>query len=414
MADTKVRTLISVFPTDTSTFDVTVPGETRDPTGCVVVALEAINLDTNDDDYVISFGVTDFTDVGQVGTDNEHGQTTTDCQRKHNETNIIEITDPGEFGSPVLRSATVAAIAGGVRFDPVQSGTAHRLQITLIFGSACKAFSDAGDGSMADGETQTIAHGLDTAPKAGIYGFNNEHNSADGMCNISIGFHSGTSTIKQSAFGWRLRTGRTTTDGHGRLPTDRVGFLANNAGGEFNGREMTTNDATNCIYTNRSGGSDGNLVGLLIECDDISVDHLIVDSPTTAASDWDYTVLAFRPQCVLMLLTRATAIDSAINNNEIACTFGFCAFDEDGSIHAAAAAAEHGIVLGNTNTQTRLSQALFLTDDDGTTDFDMDNPVLKNTGWSFAADDINTADGTVRKWPMLAFEQVELLAQVMM
>ena len=405
---TQVRTAIGVFPTDGSTFDIVAPGITATCTGCVVIALEAVNLDENDSDLVVSFGVTDFTTVGQISAADEHGQTATDAHVTHQSSTIIAIPDAGT--SNIDRSANAAAIVGGIRLTPVESsGVAHRVMAILVFGSACTAFTDNGDGSMAVDETQTIAHGMTTAPGAGIYGFNNRVEDADTVLDISIGFHSyDDSTIKQACFGQRRRNALTTTEADGQMMSDRVGFQTDNSGGAFNERELTTVNATNVIYTNRgAGASSGDLIGLLIECKDVLTDVLVVDSLTTAASAWNYNGLSFTSQFVAMVLNRATAIDTAISNTEAAGTMGLCAFDEDSNIFTASWASEQGIALdpATTNTQTRLSQALYNTDDDGTVDFDMDTIVFTSDGWDVASGDINTADGTIRRWPMLAIQK---------
>jgi len=418
MANTAIRVSHGVFPADTSTFDITISGETRTPTGAVVLAVHATALATNDDDLAVSFGVSDFTTTAVVGATSDHNDPiSSDVSRIHNESTVVNILVPGAV--TVSRSATVAAIAGGLRFTPVQSGTAYRIMVIIVFGSACKAWSSNGDGNLAIDETFAIAHGLTTKPKAGIVFYNEEADGTAGVYHLSSGFFSDDGSIKQAAFAVRQGNGQTTTDIDGRHMSNRVAIRPDTVGAEAHGLEITANDATNTTFTQRTAATTNKYIGLLIECDDISVDMQTINSPTSAVADWNFNGLAFQSQCAMLVLSRITAIDSALSSSPLAGAYGVCCFDEAGAVVSVSSANEDGVVIANppnTNTSARIdSTALFSTEDDATTDFDMDTFAFTTDGWDVLAADINTADTTIRKWPMLAFGQASkpMMAKMM-
>jgi hypothetical protein len=403
MANSKVRILNSVFPTDTSTFDVTVSGETRNPTGCVVLCSYATDLATTTDENSMSFGLTDFTTVACVSTNDKDNQgTATDTNLAHQLVNIINLTIPGT--TSVRRSATVAAISGGVRFTPVQSGTAYRIQVILIFGAACKAFSTQGDGVLSVDETVTVAHGLGVKPSAGIYFWSDIYDDTRANADYAIGFHADTGSIVQRGFCQEWSYNQTVTRDRAQLMTDRLGAGLDSSGNEVYGIEMTTNNATNCIYTNRIAEATGvSINGLLIDFDDVSVSLQTVDTPTTAASDWNYNGLSFTPQAALGVITQLSAVDTGANDGTagVMAMFGF---DEDGTESSIAGISEDQITLGVTDTNSRIDDHIHGLADHGGQLFNFTNPTFTSDGFDVLAADITAMDSTVRKWPILFIE----------
>jgi hypothetical protein len=137
----------------------------------------------------------------------------------------------------------------------------------------------------------------------------------------------------------------------------------------------------------------------VIEAADILTDMQIVDSPTSAASDWDYTGLAFQPDFAAMILNRSTALDTTIDD-ERAGVFHSCSFDSEGNLITVGAASEDD--QATTDTQSRASDAtMYMPVDDGTASLDLDTIVFTADGFHVDAADIDTADGTARKIPTL-------------
>ena len=405
MADTKIRTVQGQFTSDTSTFDLTVSGESRTPTGAVVIVTEATALDTETAHASFSWGATDFTDVGQMNFNDEDAQGTADSARAHQETDIIRVMTPGT--STVVRSATIAAVTGGIiRFTPGESGTQFRVQAIIIFGSVCKFFSSNGDGNLLIDEEFIIAHGMTTEPGAGFYGFNlrNTNNAGSGF--IGLGFHAYDGTIEQASCCWAFDNGEATTSNNARATgtaTPRCVESTNNSGAANDALELTAIDTTNVTYTNRVSGSVHKYMGLLVECDDIKTKCEFIDSPTTAASDWNYSGTSFKPQFAAMVMNRIASFDT----NEADADAGvgsFCAIDEDGSEHSAAFSSENGADTSNCGSE--MATTMFCPTELGADSHLMANPTFNSTGWKVTAANITAADGTIRRWPVLVFEQV--------
>lgn len=408
MANSKVRIKGGTFTTDTSTFDVTAGGgETRNPTGCVVISSYVTAIDTNTSHVSLSVGVTDFTTVGCHSVNCEDGiVSTADAHSVHQETNIISLTDPGV--ATVTRSATIAAISGGVRFTPVQSGTAHRMIVMLIFGAACKAFSDDGDGAMAVGETFDVTHGLGVKPNAGIYFQSDNYldNTAD--LQLSMGFHVDTGSIVQNCACTRWRSNNTTTFDLGVVRSDRVGTTITNGGAEDSGYELTVNNTTICTYTNRTNANTTvGLIGLLIDFDDVTPFTEVVPTPTTAASDWNYNALSFTPQAAIGAMTQITTVGT-YDTSGLAGMFGIFGIDESGADHCISGSNEDQIALGDptpvTNSKGRQDVKIYGNDDTGSVVFDFTNVTFTADGFDVTAANITSMDSTIRRWPMLFIE----------
>ena len=403
-----VRVRNGTFTTDTSTFDITAGGgETRNPTGCIVLSSLVSTLSSNTNHISQSFGVTDFTTVAAISPNYQNARVTNaDGHCTHQETTIINITNVGD--ATVIRSATVAAIAGGVRFTPVQSGTAYKIIVILVFGAACKAFSDDGDGAMAINETFTVAHGLGVKPNCGIYFMSDNYLEDTAEPVFSTGFHVDTGSIVQNCHAFKSRTSVSTTSDYGVVLTTRVASVIANAGNEEYGYELTGNDATNCTYTNRTGANTtAGLIGLLIDFDDVTPFTEVVPTPTTAASDWNYNALSFTSQFAMGAMNQITTVGT-YDTSGLAGTYGIFAFDESGAEHMISARIEDAIVLGNPTPTTAASMRqdvkLYLNDDTQSVVFDLTNLTFTADGFDVASADITTMDSTIRRWPMLFIE----------
>lgn len=408
MANTNVKTRLSVLPTDTSTVDVTIPAETRSPTGVIVFVGHATALDTETADFGLGIGFSDFTlSVCGYSTD-EDAQSVSDSSHQQLEGLILNVNTPGTQTS--IRTATVAAITGGVRITPGEGGAAYRLLVVLIFGASCKAFAE-GAGTLT-ANSFNVAHGLGTKPNFGFYTYNRADHGDGGAvdCNIGFGFHTDDGTIKQVSVTHFSNNGEAVnTSVTARVESDSV-MCSNNPGSLNHTIAMTANDATNCTYL-VTGNTANDLCGLLVLADDVTADCKIVDSPTTAASDWVYTGLSFTPQFVSMILTPMQSTDAHISTGD-AGGISICCFDNASHLGSIGGRSQSK-ALGTTSAKSRFNQKLRHTDDGSDTALhEMNNPSVTSSGWTFAAADITTADSTVRKWPMLAIEVTPATASI--
>ena len=411
MADTKAYVVHGQMTADTSTFDLTTGAETsRSPTGAIVFTSFATALDTDAPDAEISVGMTDFTTTYCYSTSAEDGVDPSDTSRRQGASgNILEIHAPGNQAS-LSRSATVAAITGGIRITPVQSGTQFRVVAWLFFGTAAKC-AMAGDATSAN-SSYNIAHGFTNAPKLGICASAHTDSTA-AQHEIAMGFFTYiSSTIKQRAFSQCSQSSLTDTrPGTREVYTNRALYCMIDAfdGTEDHSLEVTAVGTTNVTVTARTGTVRANTLWLILELDDVDCFLDTVTSPSTAASDWSYTGAPFQPQFVGGLLTmsdsEAAGGSSDGWDNAIGGAWGAVAFDAEGTIvtvshHDEVDAGSTGSGSSLTNTDSRVSQALRLTNDVNSTQFDMDNPSFTASGFTFASADITTA-ASARLWPMI-------------
>jgi hypothetical protein len=409
MADNvAVKVVHSSLPTDTSNLDLTVAGESRTPTGCIIVCSQPVALDTLTTHLSHCIGGTDFTDQACIGMTDKSAETIdTLCSMRHQETYVLYLLNEGI--SSADRTCTVSAITGGIRLAPQQTGLARQVTAWIVFGTACKFFSSNGDGDLGLDEAFNVAHGMTTYPKAGIY-FSNQLNVSTGAdTRFSVGFHAydGT-TIEQSAVGFVNDAIATTTNNSSRLQSDigstpRVAVNLNQANGNLRTSfELTSVDTTNIQYTMRgTNTTTSKLCGLLLECDGVDTQVSTIDSPTTSASDWNYNGLDFTPQFLAMVTNRILN-DNNGETGSNACTGGLFAVDSDGTEITHSFSSQDGIVLGTTNTQSEVITGLHCPTQFGADSHNMDTIVFTSDGFDVAAADIFTADGTARKWPMLA------------
>lgn len=381
---------------DTSNVDVTIGGETRTPSGALFIATSATALDTTTADYSISIGVTDFTTSAYVSSTSEDAQTTTDTSRNHGEAHVIALLTPGATAT-FDRQATATAITGGVRVTCDGSGTQYRFAVALFFDMEVKAFS-AGD-TTATTSTFAVAHGLSGKPQAGIMTYGGVHTEGNVQSAPHIGFFSDDGSIVQNSTTVRAQNGQADGENHGKIFTTRVASLQDNSAGTLQEITLTGNDATNTTFTNDGSNTlTGDLVGLLLYHSTLQAKAQVSDSSDNAGADWSVTGAGFQPTSVLMALTNFTATDAGVGDDEIGGSFGICGFDAS-TIVSACVSEENAATP--TNSNSRLAQALYLLNDNAVVDYNMDNPSFDSDGFTFAAADQTTADGTTHKFPTL-------------
>jgi hypothetical protein len=404
----KMESTTGQFPNGADWFDVTLAGETRLPTGAVFVASEAETLNTQELDAVQSIGATDFQGNSWCCSySDEDAVATTDCHRGHTEAgDVIQIYVEGT--TTINVSATAVAIPGGVRIIPGESSTnTNFVQVTLIFGTACKAYSTDGDGSIAVSETFTVAHGMTTAPGAGIHVTSYEDETIAGAdATISLGFHTyDDATIVQVCQALLLDNAVTTTSNHLRHASNRSHMVLNTSGSAIQACEITAIDTTNVTFTQRSGTMVDKYCGLLIECDGIQTEIADVLHPTTAASDWNVNDFSFQAQFAWVINTRMDALDNNTSGSN-AGTFGLIGMNADGTSVSAVTASDDGrdATASNTNTESHLNNNFFTLTDGGATHASLDNHTFTTDGWDVLAADITTATTGIRYYSTLIFE----------
>jgi hypothetical protein len=383
--------------------DVTVGGESRTPTGCVIICGYATSLNNNGNHNQISFGVSDFTDTYSIAYSDENNVDPTDSITHHQTGDIISIHTPGT--SSVSRTCSVTAISGGIQLTPGESGSQRQFIAIIIFGSACKAFSD-GDGTTQDSTFQ-VAHGFSTAPGVGFYGLSTELDSSSADAQNGWGFHAYNGAVIEQA-SWGIGCDNavgSVSDINSWNHTSRVAIVPTMVDTEDFGADLTAIDGTNCTYTSRTGTLDGDLIGLLVECDDCEAEIVVVDSPTDPDVDWNFNGLSWEPQFAAMLISRHTDVDDGKDDSN-AGSFGYFVIDTDGAEYTVGSTSldNRNISTSQSFTRHRTSNGLHLMTQGGVDAHDMDTFVLTSDGWDVADAAIDDADAVGRKWHLLAIQ----------
>lgn len=400
MPDTKIRTLLAQFPTDDTPFQVLVPDETRIPTGCRIIAQYAEGLNAQELQAQMSWGITDFITTANIHFFNQNGiQAPTNCRTSHQTAGEI-IRLRNATGTAVTRSATVTAVAGGIEVTPIEaSGLQHRFEVTLVFGSACFAFSQDGVGGS---NTFDVIHGFATAPGAGMYGVCHPRESITNSVRVGFGYHADNgSGIVSSSLGFRRDNAANPTNGGIRNHNDKVASIAASNGAALDRVELTVNAPGTSTYTEISG-VNGATIGLLIECDDIQTALVIEQTPTNDTLDWVVDSIGFRPQFVSKLLSQR--IDSANGVSDATSgVHGHFSMDEEGSISSIILTQRDNV--SSTLTRSALFDRLAFFDHNENQTHDLGpNFTFNDLGFVFDADDISLLDPVSRSYPILAFE----------
>ena len=405
---TKVRVLQGVLATDTTATNLTSSG-LGTPTGAVVMVTYATALNTDTDHACLGFGVADFTTEAAITTNAEDAVgTTADNRVVHQETDALEIHAVGT--ATVSRSANITTTTDGISITPNESGTAYRVTAIVFWGTDVHAFS-AGAGTASAG-TFNVAHGMSAAPKAGIVFYSSRNVTDDARWQMSAGFFTHVNSTFTNACSCFNAAQAINTAVGGRVSDTYCSLLVVEASGALaDGVSVTANDATNTTFTAANSAMDGDVVGLLLELDDIDPYLEVIDTPTSAAADWTESGPNFTPQAVVAVTSLMQTLDTAIASSD-AASFGVWAFDEDNNKAAVMGSYEYNVAT--TNSKSRMESSLYFFDHAGTTAFDMDptSAPFTTSGFTIPNAQIQTANGTARKWPMLFFMKAVTITNV--
>lgn len=409
MANTNVKTRLVGMVQDTSVQNITIVGETRVPTGCIIRCSYADLESLGDVNGVVpifeasySLGVTDFTDVACVSNTTEDEQQPSDNHQAHDDASgdIIRLLQPGS--STVLdRSASVAAIAGGIALTPGEAGDNFILQVTLIFGAECKAFSFGG--AINNAVETDVAHGLSGKPECGwISGATVFQGTSDSRAQVAWGLFSDDGGIKQHAISQRS-SDASTSKVHGESATDRVFISVFDTGNVLYGMEMTGNDATNSSFTLRGNNAASvALIGLLTHMGDVTADLQILNLPINPSLNWIVNSVGFVPQYMCSIVTQAVNADGPINQFD-ASTMGMAELDDAAVDSTIQYSVRHNIQP--TETYSLASNGFVVSSGSQGLRSAMYNPFLTSNGFQVSALDIQLLDSTSRILPTLFIEQ---------
>jgi len=186
MTATRVYVATGTVDGTTTPTDFTIAGESRTPTGVVCMMSSLLANNQKGNHCLLSYGVSDFTFQAVNASSSSDGMDTlTRSSQRNNYNSIAQITNDGR--NTIQRQFAASAIVGGVRLTPDAVGSSYFTELIIIFGTACKAFSQ---GYLETLNTPfDIPHGFLTAPKAAFYSMTSRGNNQTTNRRISYGFH---------------------------------------------------------------------------------------------------------------------------------------------------------------------------------------------------------------------------------
>lgn len=365
------------------------------PVASIFVGNQTLAYETDADDAFNSLGVDDYTTRAYHSSNDEAQQGTTDSCSEHNN-NAMKWSSQGSC--IVRRTISAATTTDGITITPAGGSTELYGGFAVNFhANDCHAFS-AGTGTT-DTNTFAVTHTLGNTPNFGIFSYGEAHEGISGHGKTSIGFFDDNGgTHIQVAYTVTWRNAQPDGTANARLFSDRVGGTTeDSSGAEDESIELTANNATTTTFTAHNT-LEGDLVGILCYEPDYQVFVGNIDSPDTAASDWDETTAGFLPEFVMMVMTNATVVDTTMTDDPEAGNISVFVTDFTTEV-SAAAAAEGG--ASNTNTESRLDRDMYLADDDGTNDYLGTDMTAEATGIQITAANLTIADATTHLWPTL-------------
>ena len=405
MPATEIRTRLAQFPSSgTAPFDVTIPGESRFPTGCLAYGIETSTLENFANGIASLYSISEFTTFERHTNffSDRNNQTPPELNSEHQSANHWRRLSQNPPHA-VIQEALFARIPGGITITPAQAGSAHFIMVVLVFGSACKVFS-AGDGTLENG-TFDVNHGFGGVAGAGVYFLNRLKDETElNFARQSIGFHSDNGVGIQMCSHHYQTEETIPTNNAAAIRDDSIGGIISPAGDTQVLINISANVPGTTTFEVLNNDLTGDLIGLLIECDDIQADARIIASPTVDNVDFVNDAPQFEPQAFLMIPSKCRDLNEDTNDSD-AGTFSFYSADLDGFENSMGWRSING---GAGESQTRsnfFNKILYTSHGNNTSVHDMNSPVFTEEGWLYEVANIDKVDNIIRLWPSLTFEK---------
>jgi len=397
----KVRMGSGVLAADTTATDVTWSG-LGTPDAAIVVATINTSLDGQQAGIAASIGYTDFTTQFCITYSHEDGLSTRRARNGSDTSHILAVHD--DNSDAFDRQATISAITDGIRLTPTASGNVKSFIVIAFFGGSWNCFQKSSTQSVAG--TEVFAHGLGTKPNFGFFACSDAYNAAGNVgAEVGWGMFTDDGTIVQRAFGMDYTAGGTGTAGsYGILNTNRVCSTIDSAAQDF-GFELTGNDATNVTLTVRDVATVANLVGGLVCLSSESVKLATVNSPNSAASDWNVNDTTFTPQAVIGILTGLSTADSVDPSDPGGCVTPFFGMSDQGVEISASTRLNDGSDPAEADSYIDSNEVRLLDVTGFNYLYQWANPSFTTDGFDVAAADITAASASTHLFPMLFIGQ---------
>jgi len=397
----KVRTSSGVIEADTTATDITFTGAGV-CNAAIFIPCGATVEDASQLDVMGGIGFTDFTVQTCINFSGDNAVTPADTNNFHRHHATLGAVWIEDTGNTIKRSASLSAITNGIRITPQESGAAQSFIVICFFGGTWDCFTL--DVTKTTAQTEVRAHGLGTKPNVGFFSHANTYNGGGNSGHRCWGFMSDEGTLEQAAvMGMSLNNAGGTSIGS-QIHTSRCAGQTQSNGVMQESCEITSNDATNTTFSMRDvNWTNKPLIGLLGLIDE-TTNLAMVNSPNSAAVDWNVNDNSFISQAVIGVLTRMLVIDTTYNDDNASAQAYFC-MTEEGEECSVSWRDNDDADPTELDNECRSADIILKAASGATDDYDFDNPTFTSDGFDIAAVDIQIASATTHIFPMLFIGQ---------
>lgn len=324
----KVELVQSLCPAATGNYDITSAGGASAPNndmlGALFMSAATITDDNNIGSMRWSFGATDLVNnlnISMGAQDATAGAgirsmlSTTNCLFTQNGVGV-QVAPVAAFGS---------SLATGIRLT-TSAVTANRLHNTVLISGADAAMK-VGSQYMASGSTSAAqTHGLGGTPDViivvGSIDVPSGTNEVDGK-GFFIGFYD-RATGNMSSVSYHATTGANPTDNSAYVSNASVGEIINAAGTPACHVTVTAVGATTFTLTFSGSAGNNNMLGWIAlrgTAAQMFSKTAVATLPTSTGNSAIVSGMGGKPQIVIELPTRMTAVNTAVNS-DAAGSFG--------------------------------------------------------------------------------------------
>ena len=409
MAD-DIKTAIGSFhfPIASGDHDITIPGVTWTPKAAAFVVSQANVNGTLYSQGGLGMGACDGTREWSTACGSQDGAGTTKTRRRSDENYCMFIRHVQPASPKNYRASFVAFIAGGVRINVASGDEADDdyLCTLQIFGGAdleARAGSVLSSATIGGTVSETTSFETNLLLTSAVHSTTPNSSANDVRIGFGFGAYDGT-TIRQGAACFFSANGSGTSNNSGKVNDDRVIMSPSNSLGLFREVELTDVDATSFELTTRHNAQTLQVFYLALHTGDRKTWAGVLDSPTSAASDWDVTAIGFKPQLVNAVLTNVTALDTRQTSGAAAEYVALSAFTAIADFCGGYSSEDAAVT--SRERASHADEAIRTYDGVSTLMHRMNSPTMEINGFKFAAANIDNADAIVRKWPFAAIEEV--------
>ena len=367
----------------------------------------------HDKEAAIAFGFGNASDIQtawywRLDRGDSQNTSTQKCGLKTT-TGDVYVTPQSNISNSTHNGDVTALIANGVTVNPTKGGD-MRLGFALFQGADIAVFRGRSVGlTETAGAATTITHNLNSTNICGIISIRDNGNGGQGS--YAFFTYDGT-TVTMRSVSQSNTYNSAAMEFSGRVDEDCVAQFGNvvttTTTWKYDVRNFTANAFD--IHCINAGTAGDVTMSYMLEVwdlgDTIEPRCGTIDSPNSAASDWEVSGIGVDPECLFLHGTMFPAVNTEYLQQTAASVYSFGMQNASesycvgiGSEHGNVAAA--GVTRRSVNDMVLLAERL--TSSTVTEHYRVGRPTLQADGWKTNAADIDAASATTHKWIYLTW-----------